>query len=130
MTDFAALIKELKQTKEGSRELSDKVLLASGWIGQSESSRMAGILIPHWKSPSGDDVPTDSRPCPTTSLDAALTLVPEGYLWAVGVHTELGNHFAVCQHSVLTQEGFDGAVDCPTPALALCIAAFKAREHG
>ncbi len=113
------LIAELEAAPEGSRELSDKVLLAIGWIGQSAASQQAGILIPHWKSPDGRDVPSGLRPSPTESLDAALTLVPEGYGFAM---------YAVSggQYEATVQSG--GSCIKPSLPLALCIASLRARQ--
>jgi hypothetical protein len=61
---------------------------------------------PHWEWP----------PRYTASIDAALTLVPEGASGAI----EFGNHTQAC---VVGGPWCDGA----TPAIALCIAALKAR---
>ena len=64
----------------------------------------------------------------TRSLDAAMTLVPEGWFWQVGQ----GNHAwaAVYKNPIPPAMRVDpiGA----TPALALCAAALKARSqlHG
>ncbi|KKM06711.1 hypothetical protein LCGC14_1741200 [marine sediment metagenome] len=128
-----SLIAELEQAKEGNRELSDRVLLAVGWLGQSASSKVAGILVPHWKSPDGRDVLVDLRPCPTTSLDAALTLVPKNCGWHVD------NDGEACIFRLEKGKGQAGwpiIGECdnskrhyePAPALALCVAALKARD--
>ena len=133
--DLKSLIAELEQAKEGSRELSDRVLLAVGWLGQSASSKVAGILVPHWKSPDGRDVLVDLRPCPTTSIDAALTLVPEGFaiedfmIWPghPASLTILGTHKDGDKYWHNSSDGrWKG--EAVTPPLALCIAALKARD--
>lgn len=60
---------------------------------------------------------------PLTSLDAALTLVPEGWSWRVG-NLPSGKGFA----DLGTQASLQ-CVEGATPPLALCIAALKARAH-
>lgn len=54
----------------------------------------------------------------TSSIDAALTLVPEGYGWNLQGNTN--SFYAVVR-------GYKNKVS-PTPAIALCIAALRARE--
>lgn len=67
-----------------------------------------------------------SAPRYTTSIDAALTLVPDGLKWSVGTWSD---NFAK-----VGPEGFGpakfSAENNPTPALALCIAALKAQADG
>lgn len=58
----------------------------------------------------------------TASIDAALTLVPEGWIW------QLSPTYAEV-FELVDSTGFGGfCADAPTPANALCIAALKARE--
>jgi len=110
------LITRLKLATEGARDLDGRISRAidipdlvhdeHGWWIDSESGT--------WKNV------TDY----TTSLDAALTLVPDDWHWYVGTN----------------EEGPDAIIWYPgdyrlavkatasTPALALCIAALKARD--
>ncbi len=60
----------------------------------------------------------------TASLDAALTLVPEGWQWVVS--QQFGQPFAGCGGSP-TDGWLAWHVDAATPALALCAAALRAR---
>ena len=60
-------------------------------------------------------------PTYTASLDAALTLVPEDYDWIIG-RTNGGLTIHACCGG--TEEHFGD-----TPAIALCIAALKARSQ-
>ncbi len=65
----------------------------------------------------------------TQSLEAALTLVPKGVLWTVGINKDkgTGEPFAFAQLSdngKITQE-----VIAATPELALCIAVLKTSEE-
>jgi hypothetical protein len=66
----------------------------------------------------------------TTSLDAALTLVPDG--WGINIHLSPQHHN--CEQSASLMRGdppyFDGeeiAVSGATAIIALCIASLKAR---
>lgn len=67
----------------------------------------------------------DSAPRYTASIDAAMTLVPEGYVWSINTFAEPSRASAyLVRHDncyVRTNEQF-----CATPAIALCIAALKA----
>lgn len=60
----------------------------------------------------------------TASVDAALTLVPEGHFWALNMAGDESGFDAMCQA--------DGPVTwtrAATPALALCAAALKSRAY-
>lgn len=65
-------------------------------------------------------------PAYTASIDAAMTLVPEGYVWSINTFAEPSRASAyLVRHDncyVRTNEQF-----CATPAIALCIAALKAK---
>jgi hypothetical protein len=68
----------------------------------------------------------------TGSIDAALTLVPEGLQWGVNTHPpdELfnpGGAQAFVSDMVMTEGGVYAHSDAATPALALVIAALEAR---
>jgi len=120
------LISELEKAKEGSRELSDEVLLMCGWsyrpnrYGPGGPQWGGGGL---WTNPLGiGTAASDSRPSPTESLDAALPLVPER-CWAEGT---LGSPSYIEIHNPKIYAEI-GKGEGATPALALCIAALKAR---
>lgn len=97
------LIAKLGVTTEGSRELDKAIWLA---LGESPHRLM---LCPEY----------------TASIDAALTLVPNGWCWAV-LRLPNGMFSAGMQKPpaapLLTDDEF------ATPALALCVAALRARE--
>lgn len=99
------LIAALEAATEGSRELDEQI-----------ASECNILLYPHY----------------TTSIDAALTLVPEGCIWKVFSDYPGDAYFADVEKWVPGQGGpenwrTDGA--CSSPALALCIAALRARSE-
>lgn len=105
MTD---LIERLEAATEGSRELDEEIAQA---IFPKLKRRHASWYI--------DDVRTNIEPF-STSLDAALTLVPEGLMWDVE-----SRGAAFVGDPKMPSRMFEMAA---TPALALCIAALKARK--
>ena len=64
-------------------------------------------------------------PAYTSSIDAAMTLVPEG--WFVTICQDQRPGFANV-HKLVNNEGPCNYAEVATPALALCIAALKARS--
>lgn len=67
----------------------------------------------------------------THSIDAALTLVPEGLRWRVSGVPTAGKAFASCKTgSILDPATEEWEAAAPTPAIALCIAALKAQGDG
>lgn len=118
------LIKKLEAAPVGSRELDCEIY---------------GILMPEyidWEY-TGSDYPdeywrgADGKrevcyvPRYTTSIDAALTLVPEG--WRVDCCWEDAGGTWMFDLIARNKSGTTGQCRAPTPALALCIAAMRAR---
>ncbi len=124
------LIAELEQATEGSRELDCKIAIHPSvpQVGDvrkgAEVSKLLGCCADASAIMRGCSINADwlGVPALTTSLDAALTLVPEGAYWAVRVSI---SKFA----GVVTPLGCV-VKDCVAnrPSLALCIAALKARQ--
>lgn len=114
MTD---LIARLEAAEGPDRELDAEIenLLAGG------SDRDLEYIV------SNGVEDTTAPPRYTASIDAALTLVPEGWTWGImhcaGAPPEVCFYRAVCgvYSSIVAVAA--------TPALALCIAALKARNH-
>ena len=111
MTD---LITELESAPEESRELDVAIARSLGrnTYGEDQEVTLADgnktlEPIPHY----------------TTSLDAAVTLVPEEWHWEI---TDIGTAW-VGTH-LTAQKVVKFAANAATPALALCIAALKARQ--
>jgi hypothetical protein len=128
------LIAKLEAASEGGRAL-DREVFAS--LGTHVFEKRGNDVKPWWYPVDHNEVvfrigepnyrsALRSYPKFTTSLDAALTLVPEGYEWGVakagddcpGAYVDSGSGDDTTVHY--------GA----TPALALCVAALKARREG
>jgi hypothetical protein len=112
------LISRLETVEEGSRELDAEIYTALGatppetegryWTGPCGTTRHYGSLIPAY----------------TTSLDSAMSLVPEG------AHTEFAyedRHRRSWKWS-LRRNGYSFEARGNTAALALCIASLRARS--
>lgn len=127
MTALADLIAKLEAAKEGSADLTADIYEAVGCEVIRSPRAPNGIA---WKyrgrGPSGRVAERwESMEDLTTSLVAALTLVPEGWLFVL-------NQVFCGNGSFTTAELFDGEHEIATgesvkPPLALCIAALKAR---
>lgn len=115
------LIAALEGATGPSRELEAAIALALGWE-RIHPCRTVGNTGA-WRTPGGHLV--YDFPAYTASLDAALTLVPEGWGWSADCTSPkpyfrlwLYENGPSCQ-----DQDAEGA----TPAIALCIAALKAR---
>lgn len=130
MTDD--LIARLEAATEGSRELDWEIAKYLGWSsywssqtfylppGEDEGSDKTCLVLPAW----------------SRSIDAALTLVPPGWrLHRLGEHVQNRGWdgkewwWEACFWRPGPRDPFiDNGTRAPTPALALCIAALKARS--
>ena len=107
-------------------ELADRVEALAGPCREVDAEIVtivkAGMRSPWFIAP----------PSFTGSLDAAMTLVPEGFNWQVGTQgTEGEAAWASVEALTYNPDTFNGIsiyVDAATPALALCAAALRARE--
>ena len=116
------LITELEVATEGSRELDRRVLLASGWLIDAYG---------YWWARNGNlgfhgEKEAHLLPQPTTSLDAALALVPEGWAGGGRIVAPYGP-YNIELLGISNDAGLAHGRGA-TPALALCIAALKARQ--
>ena len=112
MGSHAALIARLVETKEGTRELSDEVLVALGWrIGKPRRA---------W-APNRDFYFDDQVPDPTRNLQDIVDLVPEGHPWTL-------DSIGIVEMGTTTGKPVEGIA--ATRALAMCIAILKAVEAG
>lgn len=131
MKETDALIRQLECATKGSRGFDgdiwaiadyDEMWRRCGWKGLW----YAGHL--HTKAEKAERIKRMAAhlaPAYTTSLDAALTLVPDGMGW--GVKKQQNGHFAWCDGDI-AQAGNVAVRYGVTPAIALCIAALKARQ--
>lgn len=122
------LIERLEKATEGSRELDCEIAFLDGW--RCKTIDTIGLC---WKKGDWSWTQEDYEhpPCYTTSLDAALSLVPRGHMWALVCTKVVGieaPHIAVVRPGD-TDEDSRPTYKAPTPALALCIAALKARTE-
>ena len=127
MTDaptLSSLIATLEAAIEPSRELADEVLLAGGW-----KANLLEYYPTVWKNPDGDR--SYWRPNPLESMDAAISLVPEGWYGQINFgewppyrqdNTTLWSNDSNCKENFFGVPG-----KALTPAHALTIAALKAR---
>lgn len=109
MADLTDLIERLEKATEGSRELDCNVAEAAGLGARRQ-----------FHPPLLDN----GRPVPrfSESLDAALSLVPEGRYAKLQISHDHKRAWAWVEMEA------GEAVACAAPALALCIAALKARQ--
>ena len=109
------LIARLETATDGSRELD--LAIAREVLGLRPIATIRGTQVHNPAQPEGAS--WDLKPY-TTSLDAALTLAPEGYIglqrFSDGWYAQVARHSADFRH-----EGTQKPA-----ALALCIAALKA----
>lgn len=104
------LIAALEQAEGPSRELDCRIIGFLRGYGGGDPSR--------WAQHVQDDAPRYS-----SSVDSALTLVPEGRKWSVGTWSQ--NFATVGAEPWMAAEV--SVQHTSTPAIALCIAALKAR---
>ena len=102
--DLSALIAALGEAAVGSRELDERIALYVGWAVQPDGQAQAGI------------------PAYSTSLDAALTLVPVAETVRVWLTIGAPGAWASIDPIRVHQAA--------TPALAMCCAALRSRSAG
>lgn len=138
MAALKDLIARLEAATEGSRYLDAQI---HKYIERDQS--LFAKFERSAQAPAADfgmpPTVADQTPHYTTSLDAALTLVPEGWWPGFGwaeydpkVHKQTGRYgWAELVRNVPGRsfpEEIYGYSDSGSPALAICIAALKARE--
>ncbi len=104
------LIAKLEAATEGRREIDDKIMAV-----------VNGLCVPHIETDGDEWFEVLESPLYTTSLDAALPLVPAGRLWSIGAIVNGSGFVAILNNDGQSHRG-------TTPALAICIAALKARQ--
>lgn len=123
------LIKRLEKAEDGSRELDAEIWQSSGTMPEGLED------VGYFPDPAKGCMEGSIYAAPhyTTSLDAALTLVPEG--WEIQLFKKLNGSKCrlkrvVDYYLVAPMENSEWEEDrlVTTSALALCIAALKARD--
>jgi hypothetical protein len=94
---------------------------AASWSGEWRPTMHGSAVLLHEDGKPG---PHFTSPAYTASLDAAMTLVPEGASWSL---TSALEDEPPCA-TVLTMESTEHGL-AATPALALCAAALRARAE-
>jgi hypothetical protein len=134
------LIERLEAAREGSAKLDREILWATLHEDQKFVSNGSRMVIGHWHM-SGGPIPLNLAQVPdvrerqwSRSLDVAVTLVPKGLEWEVNNLRTPNGHGAeatVFLKPFWEADTYDRearvVVEAATPALALCIAALKAR---
>ena len=130
MKERATLEVLLARVLEGEgpdRELDAEIALAVGYTREKKGRER----IAWWRDPKGQQLGYDGwhnfPPAFTRSLDAAVTLVPEGWGWAVSTTgAELPCAYGHPPGNVLTVSWIDDT-SAATAALAICAFALRAR---
>ena len=119
--EHADLIAKLEAAEGPSRELDAEIAAGEGWTRFSE----------YWLSPSGRQRQYHP-PAYTSSLDAALTLVPEGGDAIIYTSSPRNRERPQVElyRLVRKPQGIQIRVQAATLSLALCIAAIRARGEG
>ncbi len=127
MSDLIALAERCEKATGPDRELDRLIVLALGAdveriAGSAADGSQDGFVDRKGVLPKGFAY--------TASLDAAMTLVPEGWETAIYLGGERAN--VQMETQAMRDSWFDeggGPIDgtAPTPALALCAAALRAR---
>lgn len=96
MTDFIELARHCEEATGPDRELDADICIAIGYAGANSAGAENIRLDPDWEGDllfelNGEDCCNPIPPL-TASLDAAMTLVPEG--WSVKLYLHPGEHYA------------------------------------
>ena len=110
-----SLVAKLEQAKEGDHELNVAIGAMLGWQPPKRDDGVAQRWA-LWLAPDGK---AKQLPWFSESLDAALTLVPEGWSWRI----QNNGLTALCAPDNDLGDYSKGA----TPALSCCIASLKER---
>lgn len=122
MTDLKDLARRVSELQGPSREIDAEIARALGWR-EIPNPTAAGGLVGRWYDPDGNMSGHSGPPDWLASLDAAMTLVPEGAKLTFQNHGDTGGR---SMWLVSPNERF---ISAATPALALCAAALIARSE-
>lgn len=133
MTDLNTLAEQVERAAAPSRELDEAIALATGWRQEKREYLDGARILTEWVRPDGFRLPIGTMAEPpffTASLDAALTLVPEGWDWMVERLKGDGS-FAEFTVNLSPEEQpypveLERNSEAATPALALTAASLRA----
>jgi len=128
---LSSLIERLEKAEGPDREL-DADIAAAVLGGEIQwQTAMTGDALPVRKYPSKDHIRGFGRePVQryTSSIDAALTLVPEGFKWKTGYSRHVPHNAVIQDYRANPILGaFTGECDS-NRAIAICIASLRARS--
>lgn len=129
MYDFLELSQRCRTITKPDRELDADLARATGWVHKCDTAQW-GVGAPHWWKNDrcqGEIIghwcggERTALPFFTASMDAAVTLVPEGFMWMVLIDYELAGRARVS--NALDKPG---KADSFNPAAAIAAAAMQA----
>lgn len=122
--ELLAIVERCEKASEGSRELDARIAFVLD--NRSIHVIVDGDVLGRNNQPPHDICIVGWAPSYTTSLDAAMTLVPPGHDWSL--FSDNGAAMAGCMPA--SEDGCDWT-DVPgaTPALAICAAALRAQAE-
>ena len=127
-SELKRLITKLEKLKSSNFEIENLISATLGLAPEGFARNEFGAWTKY--IPARDDVAIWRCPAFTTSIDSAASLVPDNHDWSL--HVDNGNALAGCEPA--SEHGGAGADSRgATPAIALCIAALRARTtltHG
>lgn len=132
MTSLTSLIERIEAATEGSRELDCEICVAVGWFRRDPARNHYNFAFDYVdiRDPQHDRLPGHGGdqlvPHITTSMDAAFTLLPNGFTWAGGDLSE--DNVPWC--CITSDESGDdyACLSAATFCLALLAAILRARQ--
>jgi len=125
-SELLALVERLDALAEPTRETDGEIAkLILGWTYEKKER----CRQPYWFKPGAEWYSREEKGPPryTSSIDAAMTLVPDGFKWKVGYTMHVSHVAELRDYRDQPILGtFIGECDS-NRAIALCIAAMKAR---
>jgi hypothetical protein len=120
MSEIGELIERLEKLTGPDREIDADIAATVGAFKEKHGLPGGG-----WVS-KGEHYAVVPAPRYTESIDAAMTMLPEGFRWGLKTSRHRRGYFA----ETWTADGkvICGIGDAPTPAIALCIAILRAIE--
>lgn len=121
-----ALAARCEAAEGANRELDCLIATALGWR-EVPNPTFAGGLVGRWYRADGTMSDHFGVPRYTALLDAAMTLVPEGWIVALEIFPEEGSEALLRDDRINPVRLSNQEASAATPALALCAAALRAR---